>query len=389
MQAIIATDVSIHICNGKYYYASQVSAILKRYYENYGALTICGRVVRTNETPSSLDDITEMVNDVVEIPSLGKVMLGLCNKKIRQAVASCDLVICRCHGITPLRAADAARKLGKPYFAEVMGCAWDAFWNHGLAGKLMAPYMFFKTKQTLRDADYALYVTNGFLQKRYPCKNDSIGASNVLIKNIDEAVLKKRLEKIANTNYHNLTLMTTAAIDVKYKGQEFVIKAIPALNKAGIRVRYLLVGGGDSAYLKKVAASCDVEDQVEFIGRRSLAEVFELLDETDIYIQPSLQEGLPRSVIEAMSRACPAIGAKTAGIPELIAPECVVARKSAADIAQTIIRITNAEKMAELAGQNFEKAKDYQDAVLSERRNAYYQKVLERINKHGEKPIKA
>ena len=56
--------------------------------------------------------------------------------------------------------------------------------------------------------------------------------------------------------------------------------------------------------------------------------MFELLDECDIYLQPSLQEGLPRSVIEAMSRGCACIGAATAGIPELLESEYVVKRKS-------------------------------------------------------------
>ena len=112
-----------------------------------------------------------------------------------------------------------------------------------------------------------------------------------------------------------------------------------------------------------------------------MEEVFKILDEVDIYIQPSLQEGLPRSVIEAMSRGCPVIGARTAGIPELIAPECVVKRKSVSEIAQAVCRIANPDKMAELAKQNFENAKDYLDSVLSERRNNYYQEVMKDVGR--------
>ena len=151
---------------------------------------------------------------------------------------------------------------------------------------------------------------------------------------------------------------------------------------AGIRVKYTLVGGGDPAYLQQVAKKCGVEDQVVFTGRKNLDEVFALLDETDIYVQPSLQEGLPRSVIEAMSRGCPAIGARTAGIPELIAPECVVRRKSVSDIAETIIKIANAEKMTALAKNNFENAKKYEDSVLTQRRNAYFGKIVEDLYAH-------
>jgi len=155
-----------------------------------------------------------------------------------------------------------------------------------------------------------------------------------------------------------------------------VISAIPLLNRAGIRVRYTLVGGGSQDYLRQLAEKCGVADQVIFAGRKSLDEVFTLLEQADIYIQPSLQEGLPRSVIEAMSRACPVIGAKTAGIPELIAPECVVKRKSVSGIAKTIRKIYNTEKMSELAEQNFAHSKEYLDEVLNTRREEYFSRII-------------
>lgn len=372
MKTIMATDASILICNEEYYYASQVAPIVKRYYEKFGKLAVCGRVIHAKEIPSTHENVTSMIDSVTEIPSLEKALLGLYDNRIQKLVSKGDFLICRCPGVVAHRVADIARKCGKHYLAEAMGCAWDAYWNHGLVGKMAAPYVFAKMKQTVYHADYALYVTNEFLQKRYPCKKPSVAASNVQFMEVADDVLNKRIERIKACDTKSLRLMTTAAVDVRYKGQEFVIKAIPLLNKAGIRVQYLLVGGGEQTYLKEIARTCGVEDQVVFIGRLPLAEVFDLLDTVDIYIQPSLQEGLPRAVIEAMSRGCPAIGAKTAGIPELLSPECVVKRKSAKDIAETIIRIANREKMKELAKGNFDEAKNYQNSVLDAKREAYF-----------------
>lgn len=62
----------------------------------------------------------------------------------------------------------------------------------------------------------------------------------------------------------------------------------------------------------------NVADQIKIIGQMPHDKVFTWLDSIDIYAQPSRQEGLPRAMIEAMSRGIPCIGAKTAGIPELI-----------------------------------------------------------------------
>ncbi|MBE6594442.1 MAG: glycosyltransferase family 4 protein [Ruminococcaceae bacterium] len=380
MKILLATDVHVNMCNGRYYFVSQVFSIVQRYYEHFGKLNVCARISHIQELSPSFIDVTDMIDEIVAIPSLAKAMVGVYNKKIKKAVAESDFVICRCGGIISYCAAAAAKKLQKPYLAEVISCAWDAFWNHGLVGKIVAPHIFFRTKSAIYHADYAVYVTNSFLQKRYPCKNESVGVSDVLIRPADEAVLQKRLKKIENADYRNITLMTTAAVDVRYKGQQFVIKSIPKLNKAGIRVKYLLIGGGDNSYLRSVAKKYRVEDQVEFAGRRTLPEVFELLDQADFYVQPSLQEGLPRSVVEAMSRACPVIGARTAGIPELIDEKCVVKRKSVQEIVNAIKKFANIDKMSELAKQNFKKSEEYEDDILTQKRNAYYEKILGEID---------
>lgn len=374
MKIFIASDLRATVCNGRIFLASQHYYIIKRYHEAFGSCTLCSRVLHQGAT-DKLMDATELIGEVIEVKSLGQSLSPAFIKRIESAVTAADLVIARLHSIVGMRVLDYAHKQGKKCFAELMGDAWDGLWNHGLVGKLIAPYVFLMTKKVAWNADYALYVTNEFLQKRYPCKHPSVAASNVQLTEVSEDVLARRIERINSSDMKNLCLMTTAAVDVQYKGQEFVIKAIPLLNKAGIRVQYLLVGGGDQTYLKEVARKFEVEDQVKFVGRLPLPEVFELLDTVDIYVQPSLQEGLPRSVIEAMSRGCPAIGARTAGIPELLSLECVVRRKSAKDIAETIIKIANQEKMTKLAKRNFEEAKEYRNSVLNARREAYFSRI--------------
>ena len=86
-------------------------------------------------------------------------------------------------------------------------------------------------------------------------------------------------------------LGTTAAIDVKYKGQENVIKAIAILKKQGItNIEYELVGNGNSDYLKKIAIDFGVEDSIHFLGGMPHDEVFNWLDKIDIYIQHRIDQ---------------------------------------------------------------------------------------------------
>ena len=69
-----------------------------------------------------------------------------------------------------------------------------------------------------------------------------------------------------------------------------------------------------------------------------------ILTDSDIYIQPSLQEGLPRAVVEAMSTALPCIGFNTGGIPELLEPEYIVKLKNVDGIVQRIKILEDIEK---------------------------------------------
>ena len=268
----------------------------------------------------------------------------------------------------------------KPVFSVAIGCAWDAYWNHRFPGKLIAPYMYFKMKWCMKKADYALYVTEKFLQKRYPSECKSIGVSDVVVKDFDSYILKRRRDKIENGLGKTITLMTSGSVGNKAKGQEFVIKAIPILNNYGFRINYLLAGGDDPSYLKKLANKLHVEDQISFLGMLSTSEVFEKLDVADIYIQPSLQEGLPRAVVEAMSRGCPVIGTKTGGIPELINKEFIVERKSKRGIAAAIIAMWNTKTILNEANYNFSKSQQYKEELLSNKRNEYYEYIKTRID---------
>ena len=377
MKILLTTDFPIYQKDNRYYTKFAYFSILNRYHNCFGKLSFCCPF-KTSELPSGYDvEMTDMVEEITPLTNWD----GLLHRKgnaVREAVEKCDLVLARFASFSSAFVCSVARKMGKPVFAEVMSCGWDGLWNHGLMGKLAAPVMFWAIKKSLWNADYALYVTEEFLQKRYPCKNKTVGVSDVVIDEISDEVRQKRNEKIAQTDSCNITLMTSGAINVWYKGQHFVIRAIPLLNQMGVRVKYYCVGQGDPSYLKKVAEKCGVEDQVVFTGAVSHDEVFRLLDQCDIYVQPSLQEGLPRALVEAMSRGCPAIGARTGGIPELLPDACIVKRKSVKNIAETIEKMLD-NGLKQYSERSFSRAADFQGEKLDVKRDAYFKYVCDSV----------
>jgi len=370
MKILIATDVVLIRNNGHYYLSSAFGSILKRYYENFEKVILLSRI-QDDIPPSKYFCVDDYIEEAIP-DTLKNALLKKDKKTVKEAILKCDLVVGRCPSMIAYNALSLARKMGKPTFAEVVADPWDAYWNHSLKGKILAPYMYFAARKNIKKANYALYVTNEFLQKRYPCKNKTIGISDVKIESVEDDVLEKRISKIENMNIGELSIVTTAAVNVRYKGQQYAIKAIPKLNRLGIKIKYIMVGGGDQTYLQNLAKKLKITDQVEFTGFLSANEIFEIIDYADIYIQPSLQEGLPRAVVEAMSRACPCLGAKTGGIPELIHQNCVTKRKSPKSIAKTILNIRSKEMMKKLAVDNFNSSKLFLNSSLAKKRDEFY-----------------
>lgn len=286
-----------------------------------------------------------------------------------------DCIIARLPSVLGNEAVRFSKVHNIPLLIESVACPWDGLWNHSFKGKLIAPYMYFKTKKNIKNATHVLYVTNEFLQKRYPTKGDSINCSDVALQPIDELILKKRIEKITKKHTLKIVVGTLAAVDVKYKGQSYVIRAISKLkNVSNTEVEYQLVGAGDNIYLKKIAEKYGVLENMKFIGSIPHDQIFNWLDTIDLYIQPSRLEGLPRALIEAMSRGCPALGSKTGGIPELLDETCIFEKGNIKQITEKIQEIITQEKMIFYAQVNFERSKKYEKERLEKKRIEFYNK---------------
>ena len=94
--------------------------------------------------------------------------------------------------------------------------------------------------------------------------------------------------------------------------------AIRALAKAGNpRLKYLIVGNGDlEGYLKELVAELKLQEQVIFAGYRN--DIRDLLHVADGFVFPSLQEGLPVALMEAMSAGLPVVCSSIRGNVDLI-----------------------------------------------------------------------
>ena len=379
MQILIVTNQLIKEDNGSYYCIENLYDILERFAQ-MGTLHICAQKY-AGKSSNTIDKDVSALLSAENIHYVTKSFIRPTSKSkeiIEKCVKNADLIIGYVPNINASYACKMNKKYKKKFLSYVVSCPWDAFWNHGLLGKILAPYAFFELRNTLRKSDFALYVTNQFLQRRYPCPGITCGCSDVRIVDLNERILNDRIARLDVLSEKDvLKIATIANYSVKYKGQHFVISALAQLKKMGVtKFHYYLIGGGDKERLENLAKRLDVSELVHFEGIVPHSQIFEKLDEMHIYIQPSLQEGLPRSVVEAMSRGLLCICANTAAMPEMVESEYVVKRKSVEEIENILKRITIGDLQVQ-AKRNFEEAKKYSDSVLNTKRKKFFNSVLE------------
>ena len=109
----------------------------------------------------------------------------------------------------------------------------------------------------------------------------------------------------------------TVAVLFKRKGHRFLLEAAARLKERGLKLRYLFAGEGpERSELEKQAVKLGLDSEVSFQG--FVADVPHFLAQVDIFVLPSLYEGLGVAVLEAMAAGKPIVACEVGGIPELI-----------------------------------------------------------------------
>lgn len=149
-----------------------------------------------------------------------------------------------------------------------------------------------------------------------------INGTSVIYNGVDENTfnpIEARGRRIRKKKYGfaetDLLLGTVGRIDA-LKNQTLIIETISKLNYDNT-VKLIIIGDGKLRVdLERTVKILNLEDRVIFLGERR--DISELLSILDIFILPSLSEGLPVCLIEAMAVGLPIIASDVGGIPELI-----------------------------------------------------------------------
>lgn len=144
------------------------------------------------------------------------------------------------------------------------------------------------------------------------------------------------------------------------KGHIYLLQAIRKLLDTIPNINCLIVGDGpDKKNLQFQVKVLGLEDKVVFTGIRS--DIPRILNSIDIFVLPSLKEGMPMALLEAMATKKPVIATNVGAIPTIIDHSktgLLVEPRSVEDIHNSLVQLLKDDEKANLLARNgFEKVK--------------------------------
>ena len=141
---------------------------------------------------------------------------------------------------------------------------------------------------------------------------------------------------------------------VDRKGFRYLIEAMPHVHKRHSQVTVALAGDGPLRKdLEDLAASLGVGNKIRFLGFRS--DIRYVLQAIDIFALPSLKEGLPLTMLEAMAEGRPTVASAVDGIPTFVRHErtgLLVPPRDPNRLAEALIRLLDDRALAARLGRD-------------------------------------
>jgi len=127
----------------------------------------------------------------------------------------------------------------------------------------------------------------------------------------------ERLSSLSLTRHDSSVVIGCLSQLNKDKGVEYLIRAIPFIKGRFSHARFLIGGTGEAEFfLKRLAEQLHVEESISFLGWVKDTQSFLL--GLDAFVMPSVREGCPMALLEALSLGRPVVAFRVPGIKEII-----------------------------------------------------------------------
>lgn len=201
---------------------------------------------------------------------------------------------------------------------------------------------------------------------------------------VDRAVIRKQL----GLDSGDLLLIVVATLK-EQKGHAYLIEALRSLSPKYPRLRAIFVGDGDlRRSLMRQIRQAHLERCIQMLGNRQ--DVAALLAASDLFVLPSLWEGLSVALLEAQASGLPVVATEVSGTRQVIVPGetgVIVAPGDSGALAEAIEQVITDPVKARKLGQagRTRVQEDFTARKQADQHCALYRRLLQKPRKVGSK----
>lgn len=378
MKLLFSCDEYCYSANGIFYFRDAGYTLLKRYLLVFEQIRVAVRTRYVQESELGIYNIP-IIDACIEIYPLPffqgpKQYLNVfveTQKKLRNIAEECQACIVRMPSSIAYTILNPVQRKRIPYGVEVVANPKDLSLRGGFIKRIFWKMLHKNLQKVCMEADAISYVTQYILQRIYPDYKD--GHYETFYSSVD---LPKNQYGKPREEIHTPFVLCHVAHNItkRGKGQDVLINVASKLIKKGYNIQVKMAGMGDAiGYFRSLAGSLDIDGQVEFVGYLNKENLRSFFESSDLMVFPTLSEGLPRVLIEAMSVGLPCVSTPVGGIPELLEDECLLKPDDVSGFVSIVERfITDKEFYKKQSRINYTKSLEYSSDVLTKRRIDMY-----------------
>jgi len=224
-------------------------------------------------------------------------------------------------------------------------------WGRGSDVYLPDVYGKLTSKIVIKNADTVIALTDGIKRiMQDTCTRDIAIVPNGI--NISEYSYEPGLKDRATRGKEILFVGRLSAV----KGVQYLIRAMKQVQDKIPDARLIIVGDGEEReMLETLSIHLDIQRYVQFIGVVPHEKVKTFMQQADIFVLPSLSEGFPNVILEAMACGLPVIASRVGGIPDIITNTTngyLVEAKDSDDLADKIVLLLSDAALRKKISEN-------------------------------------
>jgi len=209
------------------------------------------------------------------------------------------------------------RKLNKPLALYIVGDVVEVIRQDKVSSHWLKLFKLFFAKWE--------WIVTAYIVKKHP--SFSLGSS--LVKKLSKSAFSMQpamtslvyeqsiVEPSDKPLERPVKLLTVCRLSNE-KGVHVALDVLSMLSES-VEVTYQIIGDGpEKAHLEALVDEMGLSKVVSFSGYLGQAEIREAYLDSDIFLLPSLSEGIPKVILDAMAYAVPVISTRVGGVADLV-----------------------------------------------------------------------